>query len=116
MLMTPPEFLKVVFSDIFFPNNLSSIFLPFSFSLSPLPTLGTMGLDSGKKSNELFKEAISSAKTIVWNGPLGVFEFPNFANGTKVFNAVVLINNPKIPRNNALNGTHLPFHIIVCNG
>jgi phosphoglycerate kinase len=44
---------------------------------------GTMGLDCGKKSNELFKEAIGSAKTIVWNGPLGVFEFPNFAGGTK---------------------------------
>jgi phosphoglycerate kinase len=42
-----------------------------------------MGLDSGPKSIELFKETIKNAKTILWNGPPGVFEFDAFANGTK---------------------------------
>jgi phosphoglycerate kinase len=44
---------------------------------------GWQGLDCGPKSIELYKAAISKAKTIVWNGPPGVFEFENFANGTK---------------------------------
>ncbi|WP_138203741.1 phosphoglycerate kinase [Haloimpatiens lingqiaonensis] len=41
-----------------------------------------LGLDIGPKSAELFAEAIKEAKTVVWNGPMGVFEFPNFAKGT----------------------------------
>jgi phosphoglycerate kinase len=41
------------------------------------------GLDSGEKSRELFGAAIAKAKTIVWNGPPGVFEFDSFAAGTK---------------------------------
>jgi triosephosphate isomerase len=47
-----------------------------------IPT-GWMGLDIGQKSIELFKEKLSDAKTIVWNGPMGVFEIDDFANGTK---------------------------------
>lgn len=43
---------------------------------------GWMGLDIGPKSIELFKETLNGAKTVVWNGPMGVFEMPNFANGT----------------------------------
>ncbi len=42
-----------------------------------------MGLDIGEKTIELFSGAIKSAKTVVWNGPMGVFEFANFAVGTK---------------------------------
>ncbi|WP_372595019.1 phosphoglycerate kinase [Actinotalea sp.] len=42
-----------------------------------------MGLDIGPRSGELFREAILSAKTIAWNGPMGVFEFPAFADGTR---------------------------------
>ena len=42
-----------------------------------------MGLDIGPKSAELFADAIKGAKTIAWNGPMGVFEFPAFAAGTK---------------------------------
>jgi phosphoglycerate kinase len=42
-----------------------------------------MGLDIGPKSIELFAEEIGKAKTIVWNGPMGVFEMPPFAAGTR---------------------------------
>lgn len=41
-----------------------------------------MGLDIGSKTVELFSKYIATAKTIVWNGPVGVFEKPNFAKGT----------------------------------
>ena len=41
-----------------------------------------MGLDIGPATIDLFKKHIASAKTIVWNGPMGVFEMPNFAKGT----------------------------------
>ncbi len=43
---------------------------------------GKMGLDIGPKSVELFKKVIMNSKTVVWNGPMGVFEFDNFAKGT----------------------------------
>ncbi len=43
---------------------------------------GWQGLDIGEKTRELFKNALKDAKTVVWNGPMGVFEFPNFAKGT----------------------------------
>ena len=43
---------------------------------------GLMGMDVGPKSVELFKEAVKNAKTVIWNGPMGVFEFKNFAGGT----------------------------------
>jgi phosphoglycerate kinase len=41
-----------------------------------------MGLDIGEKSQMQFAEVIEAAKTVVWNGPMGVFEMPNFAKGT----------------------------------
>jgi len=51
---------------------------------------GWMGLDVGPKSREEFKEVILRAKTILWNGPMGVFEWPNFEEGTHfVLNQVV---------------------------
>lgn len=43
---------------------------------------GWQGLDAGPKSLEAFKKVILESKTILWNGPLGVFEMPTFANGT----------------------------------
>lgn len=44
---------------------------------------GWMGLDIGEKTMEEFAEVIANSKTILWNGPMGVFEMPNFAKGTK---------------------------------
>ena len=49
--------------------------------VSEIPN-GWQGLDAGPKSLENFKKVILASKTILWNGPLGVFEMPNFANGT----------------------------------
>lgn len=62
------------------------------FSADAKPTLVSsdaipsdqIGLDIGPESARNFAEAIISCKTVFWNGPMGVFEFPNFANGTKV--------------------------------
>jgi len=49
-----------------------------------------MGLDIGPKSVELFSEVIKKSKTLLWNGPMGVFEMANFEQGTRaVANAVV---------------------------
>jgi phosphoglycerate kinase len=45
-------------------------------------TAGSMGLDIGPKTCDLFASAVKSAKTIVWNGPMGVFENPTLAKGT----------------------------------
>lgn len=44
---------------------------------------GWMGLDIGPKAVESFRDTILRANTIIWNGPMGVFEMPAFANGTK---------------------------------
>ena len=44
---------------------------------------GFMGLDLGPKTIEIFKDAIKNAKTVLWNGPLGVTEFSKFAEGTR---------------------------------
>ena len=41
------------------------------------------GLDIGEKTRELYANAIKDAKTVVWNGPMGAFEMPNFAKGTE---------------------------------
>lgn len=44
---------------------------------------GWGGLDIGPKTREIFADAIKGAKTVIWNGPMGVFEFSNFAHGTE---------------------------------
>ncbi|MGG7078268.1 phosphoglycerate kinase [Clostridium sardiniense] len=43
---------------------------------------GNMGLDIGPKTDELYANAVKDAKTVIWNGPMGVFEFDNFNKGT----------------------------------
>jgi phosphoglycerate kinase len=52
-----------------------------------------MGLDIGPASEELFKHEISSAKTIFWNGPMGVFEMKPFESGTRVVAEAISRNN-----------------------
>ena len=62
------------------------------FSIDAPPTIvaadaipaDQMGLDIGPKSAETFAAAIRDCQTVFWNGPMGVFEFPNFAHGTRV--------------------------------
>ncbi|MBU1098276.1 MAG: phosphoglycerate kinase [Ignavibacteriae bacterium HGW-Ignavibacteriae-2] len=49
--------------------------------ISSIPS-DQQGLDIGPKTIELFEEAVLKSKTVIWNGPMGVFEFPNFAVGT----------------------------------
>ncbi len=44
---------------------------------------GFMGLDIGPKSEKIFAEVIANSKTVLWNGPMGVFEMDNFEHGTK---------------------------------
>lgn len=58
-------------------------------SMEEIPD-GYMGLDIGAESEKRFAEAIKTSKTILWNGPMGVFEMENFASGTKaIADAVV---------------------------
>jgi phosphoglycerate kinase len=52
-----------------------------------------MGLDIGPASDESFKHEISRAKTIFWNGPMGVFEMKPFENGTKAVAEAISRNN-----------------------
>lgn len=50
---------------------------------------GWQGLDIGEKTIALYSDALKSAKTVVWNGPMGVFEMPNFAKGTNAIAKVL---------------------------
>lgn len=51
---------------------------------------GWMGLDIGPETAKRYAEALASSKTVFWNGPMGVFEFPNFADGTKAVAAAMI--------------------------
>jgi phosphoglycerate kinase len=51
---------------------------------------GWMGLDVGPESEKLFAEAIKSSKTILWNGPTGVFEFDNFSGGSRAVGEAIV--------------------------
>ena len=50
---------------------------------------GWEGLDIGPETAKLFADAVKTAKTVVWNGPMGCFEMPNFAAGTKAVAAAL---------------------------
>jgi phosphoglycerate kinase len=56
---------------------------------------GWEGLDIGPASVELFKKVVADSKTILWNGPMGVFEFENFAKGTNAIAEAVVAATEK---------------------
>jgi len=66
----------VVLADKFSPDANSQVSKVDSISD------GWMGLDIGSESIELFQNALKTCKTVIWNGPMGVFEFEKFATGT----------------------------------
>lgn len=67
--------------DVVAANGFSNVAETKVLDVNKIPD-GWQGLDAGPKSLEEFKKVILGSKTILWNGPLGVFEMPNFANGT----------------------------------
>jgi len=64
-----------------FPNPIDAEIAVETVPSDAIPA-GKMGLDIGEKTRELFAEAAKNAKTVVWNGPMGVFENPILAKGT----------------------------------
>ena len=70
-------------TDIVIAPTFSADATPTLVSADAIPK-NQMGLDIGPESAAAFALAIKNCKTVFWNGPMGVFEFPNFAAGTKV--------------------------------
>ena len=70
-------------TDIVVAPEFSADAKPTTVKASEIPS-DQMGLDIGPESAKAFADAIKECKTVFWNGPMGVFEFPNFAAGTKV--------------------------------
>ena len=70
-------------TDIVVAPKFAADATPTVVSADAIPS-DQMGLDIGPATAAAFAEAIKGCKTVFWNGPMGVFEFPNFANGTKV--------------------------------
>lgn len=64
-----------------FPNPIDAKIVCKNVSVKEIPA-EEMGLDIGEESQKLFADAVKNAKTVVWNGPMGVFENPIFAKGT----------------------------------
>ena len=70
-------------TDIVVAPEFSADAQPTIVSASKIPA-DQMGLDIGPETASAFASAIEGCKTVFWNGPMGVFEFPNFAKGTEV--------------------------------
>lgn len=70
-------------TDIVVAPEFSADAKPTLVSADAIPS-DQLGLDIGPESAKAFADAIIGCKTVFWNGPMGVFEFANFANGTKV--------------------------------
>ncbi|MCD7960018.1 MAG: phosphoglycerate kinase [Ruminococcus sp.] len=64
-----------------FPNPIDAEISVETYTSSEIPA-DKIGLDIGEKTQKIFAEAVQSAKTVVWNGPMGVFENPILKNGT----------------------------------
>lgn len=86
----------VLGSDVVAAKEFSKDAEPIVRKVTEIPN-DELGMDIGPDSVEEFKAILKDAKTVVWNGPMGVFEFPNFANGTKgVANALVDIKDQAV--------------------
>ena len=73
------------------------------------------GLDIGPDSLKTFQGALADAKTVIWNGPMGVFEFDAFAKGTYGVAETLAELTPKVaPADRICGGLHVV--IFVCNG
>jgi phosphoglycerate kinase len=70
-------------TDIVVAKEFSESSQPTIVSVDEIPN-DQMGLDIGPESAKYFAQEIVKCKTVFWNGPMGVFEFPNFAHGTKI--------------------------------
>jgi phosphoglycerate kinase len=70
-------------SDIVVAPEFAATATPTVVAANKMPA-DQMGLDIGPESAKYFAAEIEKCKTVFWNGPMGVFEFPNFANGTKL--------------------------------
>ena len=70
-------------TDIVVAKEFSESSQPTIVSVDEIPN-DQMGLDIGPESAKYFAQEIVKCKTVFWNGPMGVFEFPNFAQGTKI--------------------------------
>ena len=64
-----------------FPDPIDAVVSIETVDVDKIPA-DKMGLDIGPKTQKLFADAVASAKTVIWNGPMGVFENPIFAKGT----------------------------------
>ena len=72
----------VLGSDVVTAKEFNKDAQPFVRKVTEIPS-DELGMDIGPESVKEFAEIIKDAKTVVWNGPMGVFEFESFANGTK---------------------------------
>lgn len=77
----------VVIADKFAPDANTKV-----VPVSQIPP-DWQGLDIGPETRKIFSEKVSQAKTIVWNGPLGVFEMPAFSEGTKIVGTAIANTN-----------------------
>lgn len=76
--------LKLYESVILVENEVSTGLLHMQVVPATAIPDGWMGLDIGPDSVKTFNEALDTTKTVIWNGPMGVFEFDKFAVGTEV--------------------------------
>ena len=79
-------------SDIVVADSFAADAEPVVVEASAIPS-GTMGLDIGPHAQREFAAALADAQTVFWNGPMGVFEFPAFAAGTRAV-AQALVESP----------------------
>ncbi|MBD1879286.1 MULTISPECIES: phosphoglycerate kinase [unclassified Coleofasciculus] len=69
-------------TDVILADNFAADANAQTVSIDAIPD-GWMGLDIGPDSVKFFQESLADCKTVIWNGPMGVFEFPQFAKGTE---------------------------------